>query len=155
LNLQQTQTTFVLLKHVSSYSVSRWRNRLPDIEGDAPVVKVDDAGNVVVDLPPVSEEKAAARKAFAEKALDFATALGTDEATTASLVDAYVKGGPLWLYYGNRDFVVALPDHIKAAMIQDVSEQSGREAQQMGRDILKDPSTGLDAETWQERTPGI
>lgn len=96
-------------------------------------------GTTQVDLPVVSEEKQERRRAFAKDELVLDTHF-----PNLGLVDAYAKGGPLLLYYSDRDFVMGLPAEWKAAMVRDVSEESPREALEMGRDILKDASPGTD-----------
>ncbi len=90
----------------------------------------------IVELPKVTPEKEDARRQFANDALGLATEFG-DEA-----LEAYAKAGPLWLYYGNRDFVMGLSSDYKQIMVNDVEEQSPTEAQEMGRDILKDMDPG-------------
>ena len=99
-------------------------------------------GETVVELPPVSDLKRKGREQFAADTLQFDVALGTDDEQTAELIRAYGKGGPLWLYYGNRDMVMGLNEDAKRIMVADVLEDSPQEANEMGRDILKDMDPG-------------
>lgn len=55
-------------------------------------------------------------------------------------VDAYVKGGPLWLHAYDRDFVVGLPEHLRRALVQDLEQYAPNDAHLLARDILKDAS---------------
>lgn len=95
-------------------------------------------GNDVV-LPSGTLAQRETRKALAER-LDL-------EADFPGGIDAYMKGGPLWLYYGNRDYVMGLSYEVKVAMIQDVEITSPQEAQEMSRDLLKIRGDGTDMPT--------
>lgn len=105
-------------------------------------------GEAIVDLPPPTEEQAKQRAGFATRFLKLQEEFGPE------YVEAYVKGGPLWLYYGNRDFVNGLSASTKRAMVNDVQEHSPAEAHEMARDILKDLSSGDGAEVTIERMLG-
>lgn len=86
-----------------------------------------EADGKVVDLPPVDQERAVKRHNLA-RTLNL-EADGIDP-------NAYVKGGPLWLYYGNREYVMGLPEAVHRQMIEDVQQDSVQEAQEMARDLL-------------------
>lgn len=109
---------------------------LADPTGEQTHQIMDDAGNVVVETPAVSEEKEDAREEFARKVLKLVEVYGEEQGT--EYIKSYRKAGPLLLYYSDRDFVLGLPDEVRAAMVVDVAEQSPKEAHEMGRDILKD-----------------
>lgn len=91
-----------------------------------------EGGDVV--LPPASPERQAAREVFAEtiKLWEFLPTLTDDEA-----VDAFMKGGARWLYYGNRDAVMAMPIDARQFLVNDIMVDSPAEAHEVGRDILK------------------
>lgn len=95
--------------------------------------KEGDPSEVVV--PAVSAEKMERRRLFARQALSLEAHLGSGEDWT----EAYAKGGPMWLYTGNRDLVMSYPESIRRALIEDVIEDSPQDAHEMGRDILKQP----------------
>lgn len=109
------------------------------VDGERARLETDADGNVVVDLPPVTEEKRQERREFAER-------IGLE----GELVEAYAKAGPLWLYYGNRQHVMGLPEEWRREMVVDVMEQSPAEAQEMGRDVLKDASPGNGPQSFEE-----
>jgi hypothetical protein len=90
-----------------------------------------DPSEVILKVP--STEKQILRRLFEGQQLRLREHLGDGEDWT----EAYAKGGPLWLYHGNRDLVMSYPDHVKAAMIADVDEDSHQDAHEMSRDILK------------------
>jgi hypothetical protein len=96
-------------------------------------VNVED-GVAEVTLPPVSEAKQNRRVEFARQNLH----LG-DLGDVVVMELAYAKGGPMWLYLGNRQHVMELPPSVKRAMIEDVEEDSPADAHEMARDILKAP----------------
>lgn len=100
-------------------------------------VTTDDDGNVLIDLPPVSEEKQVRRAEFAREHLKLQERFKDEK-----WIDVYAKGGPLWLYHSQRALVMGLPDEWKVAMVQDVAEESSKDARYMRRDILKDPDPG-------------
>lgn len=95
---------------------------------------------VTVTLPTVSEEKQNKRR-------EFAIGIGVAEEFGDRIVESYAVGGPLLLYYNNRPFVMGLPDDARRRMVDDVFEESPSEAAEMGRDILKDMSPGVDQQT--------
>lgn len=94
----------------------------------------EESDSVTVSLKTPSAEKYERRHNFAEAMkLEEMIPLPADEA-----YDAYAKGGPLWLYLGNRPVVMSLPYEWRQRMVMDVEEDSPRAAQEMARDILKD-----------------
>lgn len=106
---------------------------------------------ILVELPPADPQRQAARRAWAQQ-----VRLGTlcDPPMNEELaVETYVKGGPLWLYYGNRELACSFPIHMKQGFVSDVEADSPRTAQEIARDLLKadldeargDAPTGLDA----------
>lgn len=114
-----------------------------DVKGKQTQQTTDLDGNVIVELPPASQERQDARR-------EFAGMIGLDEAW----VESFVKGGPLVIYYTDRDFVMGLPDDWRIAMVNDVEQDSPKEAHEMARDILKDLSPGDGAEVTMERVLG-
>lgn len=55
---------------------------------------------------------------------------------------AFLKGGPLWLYDFDRNFVVGLSPQVRRAFVEDVYAVDPEAAYDLGRDILKDDSPG-------------
>lgn len=101
------------------------------------MVGVDEAN--VVHLPTADPERQAYRRKWAIQHELGPQFLAMDLTEAA---DAFAKGGPLWLYYGNRPALVSMPADWKRAFVHDVEKDSVREAQAMGRDILKDLAPG-------------
>lgn len=93
-----------------------------------------DVDTTEVVIPPASPEKQAARRQFAEQSLQLEDNLGTGE----DWLNAYAKGGPIWLYEGNRELFMTYGDHVRRAMVQDVIEDDPKYAGEMGRDVLKE-----------------
>lgn len=93
-----------------------------------------DGDTTTVDLPPVSEEHKDLRRKFAKS-----IGLKGDN------IEYYAKGGPLWLYLGDRDFVMGLTDQMRRMMVSDIAQTSPQEAREVARDILKDASPGTEA----------
>lgn len=83
-----------------------------------------------VELPPVSDEQREQRRLLAQ-------AIGLADDFGQEGIEAYVKGGPLWLYYGNREYVLGLSKNVWTAMVEDVMQTSPQEATEMGRDLFK------------------
>lgn len=104
-------------------------------QGKRPVIEVKD-NEIIINLPPASDERQAARRKLAET-MKLDEALTLDGAT-----EAFVKGGPLWLYYAARDYVMGLTADTRRAFVNDVLQDSPPEAHEMARDILKDTSPG-------------
>lgn len=111
--------------------------------GDAPPADLDVPAMTTVSgedwsetvIRPVSEEKQALRAEWATTALENMTTLPLDEA-----VDAYSKGGPVWLHAFDREYVMGLPIHLRMAMVADLLEEDKDAAHMMSADLLKDPS---------------
>jgi hypothetical protein len=101
-----------------------------------------DAGNeIVVDIPPPDAKRAAQRRKFVEAAglYDFVT---QPVLTKEEFNAAYVKGGPMWLYLGDRDAVMAMPEQMRYLLVADIEQDSPVQAQEVARDILKDAAAG-------------
>ncbi len=104
------------------------------------VITTGDAKQITVDIPKPSADRARSRYEWAT-----ATQLGgmlTPSLSTEEAADAYAKGGPMWLYLYDRDAVMSLPVEWRRAFVEDVERDSPAQAQEMGRDILKDRGTG-------------
>lgn len=84
----------------------------------------------------VSDERKARRRMFADQALHLNDAL-RDVDPNEDWIEVYVKGGPLWLYHGNRELLMTYPDSTRAMMVQDVLEDSPALAHEMSIDVLK------------------
>jgi hypothetical protein len=93
----------------------------------------------IVTVPPASEERQNTRRAWALQRNLGSAFLGMDDEEAA---DAFAKGGPVWLYYGNRPAIMQMPDDWKRALVIDVEQDSPRLAQSLGRDVLKDLDPG-------------
>lgn len=52
--------------------------------------------------------------------------------------EAYLTGGPYWLYLFDRDYVMGLPPEAKQAMYQDLLIDDVRRATDFARDVLKE-----------------
>lgn len=90
-------------------------------------------GDVIV--KPVSEERQDERRYFAHDsrlAEFYGPSLSAQE-----FEDAYIKGGPRWLYYTNRDAVMQMPVSLRQQLVDDILLDSPSEADEIGRDILK------------------
>lgn len=87
----------------------------------------------MVDLPEASPERRVARAA---KAVEWrlADGLTMDE---ADVIECFAKGGAQWLYLYNRALVIDMPTEWKVWMVDDVAQDSERDALEMGRDIFK------------------
>ena len=102
-------------------------------------------GTVVVNLPPPTPEQIDFR---GQMLLHLGLIDQYGEELGRQFEDSFLKGGPLLLYYSDRDFVMSLPDGIKREMIVDVEKSSNREAHEMARDLLRvntDESNDLEA----------
>jgi len=95
----------------------------------ASVVEVVD-GEVVVNLPIPDEKRKRLRRELAEY-------IQLEDSIEGISNEHYVEGGPLWLYYGNREYVVSLPTAVHQRMVADVFEDDPIEAAQMSADLLK------------------
>lgn len=78
--------------------------------------------------------------------LDFSDLEGIDPEDATS---AFIAAGPLWLHAFDRAYVMSLPEETRRVFVMDVEHQSTRDAQELGRDILKsmDPG-GLPEGAW-------
>lgn len=111
-----------------------------------PTVELDVDGNNVITLPVVSAAQQQKRRELAET-------LGMEHESwyTDEHIDAYVKGGAYWLYSGNREFVMSLPETTRRILVQDVADAGMTEqAWEMQRDVLKE-GAGASAE-WARST---
>lgn len=118
-----------------------WTSPSPSPESaERAKIEVDADGNTVVDLPKVSADKQARRREFAADVLELDVHF-----PDLGLVEAYAKGGPLLLYYSQREFVTGLPIEVQYAMVEDVLEESPGEAEEMGRDLFRN-AKGVDHE---------
>jgi hypothetical protein len=90
-------------------------------------------GGGTVELPVVSPERQDVRRQWAadRKLAEF---IPLDPADAA---DQYAKGGPMWLYLGNRDAVMQMPFNYRQELVAELMLDSPAEAQEVGRDILK------------------
>lgn len=100
----------------------------------APAITEQD-GETTVDIPPTSPEKQAARRMFADQQLGLTEYL---KDPSQDWNEVYAKGGPQWLYIGNRELVMSLPFSTRRAMVADLEEDSPQQAHEMARDILKE-----------------
>lgn len=99
----------------------------------APVITETD-DTTTVEIPPPSPERMAQRRLLESQQLHLADSLGTAEDWN----EVYAKGGPAWLYHGNRELVMTLPMSTRQALVEDLAEDSPQQAHEMGRDILKE-----------------
>ena len=90
-------------------------------------------GANTVDLPVPTLQQQLDRADWAEqrKLWDF---IPLDEDET---VKAFARGGPMWLYLGNRDAVMAMPVEWRRELVEMVAEDSIAQSQEVGADILK------------------
>jgi hypothetical protein len=98
------------------------------------VIENGDTTDIVLRTP--SEEKMQRRREFEAQHLRLSETLGDAEDWN----EAYAKGGPMWLYIGNRELVMSYPEQVRSLMIEDVIEDSPKDAHEMGADLLKQPS---------------
>lgn len=97
-----------------------------------------DDEHVEVNIRPVTDPGRLAER----RALAHAMELDDNLPHVEDAIDVYVKGGPIWLYTGNREFVMSLPMAMRQQMVLDVEQDDHQTAHEMGRDLLKDPSPG-------------
>lgn len=105
---------------------------------EPPITAVGDDEHVEVSIKRTTDPA----RLEARRALAHAMELDTNLPDVEDAIDVYVKGGPLWLYTGNREFVMSLPMAMRQQMVLDVEQDDHQTAQEMGRDVLKDPSPG-------------
>lgn len=96
----------------------------------------DEKGNVEVELPPADEATMAYRRKFEQDFLHLEDYYG-EGADARSYVESYVKGGPLVLYFTDRDFIMSLPYETRQKLVEDVLRTSPKDAANMGADVLK------------------
>lgn len=126
-----------LAKAVDATS-SEWGSWDLEIGTAEPAFTVEEGkDSSVIVIAPVSEKKQKSRAVFANSVIKLDEAFPGIKAE-----EAYVKGGPVWLYDYDRDFVVGLPFGIKQMIVGDLNEDDPQAALEMGRDILKDGSAG-------------
>jgi hypothetical protein len=126
--------TSLLISDLATGPRDEWGEWQPQTQAQATVTE-DEDGNVTVDIKPPSAEKKIERFEFAKQKLKLHECYDEE-----NILEAYSKGGPLWLYTSDRDFVVKLPEELKRAMIEDLEELSPDEAALMARDLLKQDS---------------
>ncbi len=105
---------------------------LPPIvpEGNRPKITVEG-----IEVVPVSQERQADRVTWAlARGLEQFIGAGWSAADAAQ---AYAKGGPMWLYQGNRDAVMSMPFNYRQELVREIALDSEADAQEAGRDILK------------------
>lgn len=95
-------------------------------------VKAAEGGVEVTLAPPTVHQKFVWDEMVRDGCLVGLTRLSRDAAR-----DAFVKGGPLWLYAFDRAYVLGLPYYIKQAMVTSVAETMPHEARAMGADLFK------------------
>ena len=92
-------------------------------------------GDEVIMPSPTTEQKKL-RKAILENLafenLDPQHGLSKEDAE-----HAFVEGGPYWLWLFDREYLVAMPPHVKQIMVNDVLRVDPDTAHELGRDILK------------------
>ncbi len=123
---------------------------IPAVKRGVEVRSLASDTTILVDIPPASFEKRAERLAFAcDHYLH--RFLSTKTLTEDEFAGAYSKGGPMWLYLGDREAIMAMPISYRHTMIADIEEDSPIQAQEVARDILKDgePGTKEQADGWR------
>jgi hypothetical protein len=105
-----------------------------DVAGDPTI------GDVTINLPPASDEQKALRAELWEQAGIvnwFEPVFRQTDDAVEQLKDAFVKGGPMWLY-GNRDLVLGLPRWARERLVKDVEMYGDtRMTHEFARDVLK------------------
>jgi hypothetical protein len=104
-------------------------------EGQREQVTVSDS-EILVELPAATPEVAHARRQWAETH-DAHTFFKAFEKDKPGFVDAYVKGGPLWIYHSDRDAVMQMPFEWRRDLVADIGHHSPATAHEVGRDLLK------------------
>lgn len=95
------------------------------------ITSMSGTGEVEV-VPPTPERERARREWAMTTGLHDFIPLAEHEAR-----DAFAKGGPMWLILGNRDAVMQMPYEARVWLVNDIAIDSEAEAQEVGRDILK------------------
>lgn len=118
---------------------------LPQVAEGQRVHIAGDGETGVVDFTAVSAERQDARRQWAARVkLHEFIPLGAADAQ-----DNFAKGGPMWLYLGNRAAVMAMPLDWRRWLVSEVAQDSPAEAAEMGRDILKS-SKSIGVEDFKE-----
>lgn len=118
---------------------------LYDNSGSATETHYDDDGAAIVDLPKPTPQQIDFRGQLLPR-LGLRDQYGDEIGEKAE--DSFVRGGPLLLYFSDREFVNSMADDVKRLLVSDVELSSPREAHEMARDILKantDDANDLDA----------
>lgn len=113
-------------------------------------VELDGSDVVTVVLAPISEKKQKRRRTFAKEVLRLADEIRDMEPN--EVADVYGKGGPLWLYHGNRDLFMSFSPEVRQAMCLDIEEDDPVTAGEVARDVLK--SEALNKEFVMEAVNG-
>lgn len=116
----------------------------PNIGLTTSSVQIDTTdGSREVVLPPATEEQKERRRELGRT-----MQLHTDvwpvgqHVPRLAVLDAFVSGGPIWLYEYDREFMLTLPRRIKQLLVEDAAEHDLDTAKLMGADILKHWSEG-------------
>lgn len=106
---------------------------------ESALTSVETDGAIEVQLPEPTDEDMDVRYEFAKNVLQ----LNEVWPDTGSC-EAYSRGGPMWLYLqeAGRDYILQCPVDWRVAMVTDVARFSEQDAQELGRDILKDANAG-------------
>lgn len=105
-------------------------------ESETRAAEVADDGSVQGEPP--NAEQIAQRGALLPR-LGFENLPKEHGLTVQEAADAYLKGGPMWLHWFDRDFVLTLPQDVRGALVDDVLAGGyQQDAIELGRDILKD-----------------
>lgn len=107
-------------------------------EGERTKMQVGDTETIVEVFTP-NESQLEMREAMADK-------LREADVLDEEIIESFIKGGPLLLYYTDREFIMSLPYGWRRAFVEDVEVNSPQEAAEMARDILKveDPEANMD-----------
>ena len=112
----------------------------------AVTVEYTDAGPVFT-FPPIDEERQALRRMVERQQLKLAAAIGDDAPEPeGGWTEAYVRGGPWWLYQHRRDLVMTYDMNVRRRLVSDVELDSPKLAYEMSLDILKEPCGEPDLE---------
>lgn len=103
-----------------------------------PLVSVVDVNRDerLIKLAKPTESKLLQRRQYAETVLKLDTVL-LEAPAGLTWPEVYAKGGPMWLYTGNREIFMSYPINVRQAMVADIEEDDPETAQEVGRDVLK------------------
>lgn len=108
----------------------------------------EDSGHTEVTIYPVDPQRQQAR-------LDLARQMELDVNFPGIEAEkVYAKGGPIWLYTGNRPFVMSLPFGVRRLLVEDILIDDPVLGAEVARDILKDPDPG-DVHSFMDRHPDV